>query len=281
MPRAHYADPSMDKDYYTDEGLKALSACTEMQDLSLGSVGITEEGVKHLAKLTQVRKLSLFGCSRITDESLRTIGGRRSLEEVHLLQDQLTLAGLNALSGLTNLKRLQADDIGPSSSNLDLSGLVSLESLSLMLRHRYVGGSTVYEPLQERDIAALGKLTRLTRLDLSSAGATNAALRQLTGLKQLERLVIGGDGLTDDGLACLAEFPKLSDVSLGGRFTDRALKHLQKVPNLRILTFSPGTRFTAAAVNDFKRSMPMVILFRGYEIDRGPGPSPAGGGRRR
>jgi Leucine-rich repeat (LRR) protein len=280
VTRILHDDPKKDRGGYTNEGLKALSKLALLETLHVAGWGVTDAGIKHLAGLAHMKDLRLSGCGRITDESLRTVGGLRSLERLGLYKGQLTVSGLKALNGLTNLKYLQAEAIGQDNSGLDLSGLTNLEDLLLTLRTNRVAKSEVCEPFQEQDIAALGRLTRLKRLGLSNAGATNAALRQLTGLKRLEHLALGGGSLTDDGLACLVELPKLDDLTLSGPFTDGALKHLQKVPNLWCLTLSRGARFSAAAVSDFKRNMPTVIIFRGYEIDGGPRPSQPAGVRR-
>jgi Leucine-rich repeat (LRR) protein len=273
LPRAHYVDPTMDKDYYTDEGLKALSSLTLLESLDIGSLGITDEGIKHLAKLTRLKKLGLLGCDRITDESLRTISQLRSLENLSVSYGHLTISGLKMLKGLTSLKNLDLDDIAQDNSGLDLSGLTNLEDLMLSLARKRVGGTVVSMPFQEGDLATLGKLTRLKRLQISHGGATNAALGYLTGLTRLERLSIGGDDLTDEGLAHLTRLSRLSSLTLSGHFTDAALVHLQKLPELTMLEFfRSGARFSQAAVRDFQRSMPRLVVFRGFETETAPRP---------
>jgi Leucine-rich repeat (LRR) protein len=274
LPRAHYVDPTMDKDYYTDEGLKALSSLTLLESLDIGSLGITDEGVKHLAKLTRLNKLSLFGCSRITDESLRPIGQLRSLENLSISHGYLTISGLKMLNSLTNLKNLSLDEVIQDNSGLDLSGLTNLEDVSFSLARKRVGGAIVYAPFQERDIAAFAGMTRLKRLQISHGGATNASLGYLTGLSRLERLSIGGDALTDEGLVHLTVLSRLNSLTLSGHFTDAALIHLQKLRDLAMLDFfRSGAVFSQAAVRDFQRNMPQLTVFRGFETDHAPRPA--------
>jgi Leucine-rich repeat (LRR) protein len=271
LPRAHYVDPTMDKDYYTDEGLKALSSLTSLESLDIGSLGITDEGIKHLAALTRLKKLSLFGCSRITDESLRTIGRLRSLETLSISHGYLTISGLKMLNRLTNLKNLDLNEVIQDDSGLDLSGLTGLEDLMLSLARRRTGSGVVSSPFREQDIATLGKLTRLKRLQISHGGATSASLGYLTGLSRLERLSIGGDGLTDEGLAHLTGLSRLNSLTLSGHFTDAALLHLQKLPDLGMLDFfRSGPVFSQAAVSDFQRNMPRLTVFRGFETSYAP-----------
>ncbi len=117
------------------------------------------------------------------------------------------------------------------------------------------------EPFQEPDFVALGKLTRLKHLQISRSGATDAALKHLTGLRRLEILAIGGDGLTDEGLAYVAELPRLRKLILRGRFTDKALEHLRKLPNLESLYFESGASLSPAALTQFRRAMPRLVHY--------------------
>ncbi len=278
LRRPSWGKAALDKDRYTDEGLRALSLCTEMQDLAIDRLSVTDKGVTHLAKLTRLRKLSLPG---ISDEGLRTIAQLHSLESLSISSGLLSISGLKSLNSLTNLRTLILDGVVQDNSGLDLSGLAGLEDLTLDLQRRRVGATTVTNPFHEQDIAAFGKLTRLKRLQISHGGAMDASLRYLTGLSRLQRLSLGGDGLTDEGLAPLASLSRLTSITLSGRFTDKALQHLQKLPELGFLSFSSGARFSEAAVSEFWRNAPTLIVFRGYEIDRGPGLGPTASGRRR
>jgi Leucine-rich repeat (LRR) protein len=278
LRRPQWGKAALDKDRYTDEGLRALSLCTEMQDLEIDRLGVTDKGVTHLARLTRLRKLSLSG---ISDESLRTLAQLHSLESLSISSGRLSISGLKSLNSLTNLRTLSLNGVVQDNAGLDLSGLAHLEDLTLDLQRRRVGTTVVTEPFREQDIAALGKLTRLKRLQISHGGATDASLRYLTSLSRLERLSLGGDGLTDEGLAPLASLSRLTSITLSGRFTDKALQHLQKLPELGFLSFLSGAKFSEAAVNEFWRDAPALTSLRGYETDRGPATRPAAGGPRR
>jgi Leucine-rich repeat (LRR) protein len=278
LRRPSWGKAALDMDRYTDEGLRVLALCTEMQDLEIDRLGVTDKGVTHLARLTRLRKLSLSG---ISDESLRTLAQLHSLESLSISSGRLSISGLKSLNSLTNLRTLSLNGVVQDNAGLDLSGLAHLEDLTLDLQRRRVGTTVVTEPFREQDIAALGKLTRLKRLQISHGGATDASLRYLTSLSRLERLSLGGGGLTDDGLAPLASLSRLTSITLSGRFTDKALQHLQKLPELGFLSFLSGAKFSEAAVNEFWRDAPALTSLRGYETDRGPATRPAAGGPRR
>jgi Leucine-rich repeat (LRR) protein len=215
LPRAHYVDPKMDKGYYTDEGLKTLAGLTEMECLFIGGLGVTDAGVGCLTGMRRLKELSLFGCSRITDESLGHVGGLRSLERLSISHGRLTVSGVKAINNLTSLKNLDLDEVIQDNSGLDLSGLMNLRDLSFGLARKQANGDVA--TWQERDIATMGRLTNLRRLQISHTGIPDGSvLRHLTGLTRLERLSIGGNGLTDDGVAYLAQLPSLNSLSLSG-----------------------------------------------------------------
>ncbi|RPJ20327.1 MAG: hypothetical protein EHM35_19610, partial [Planctomycetaceae bacterium] len=57
LPRPHFIDPNMNKNYYTDEGLKAISGLASLEMLHLGGIGVTDVGVRHLGRLTRLKEL--------------------------------------------------------------------------------------------------------------------------------------------------------------------------------------------------------------------------------
>lgn len=71
---------------------------------------------------------------------------------------------------------------------------------------------------------------------------TDAELRELRGLKGLERIVVmPASGVTDAGLDDLGEVENLRDISLGdARITDAGLAHLKKLKRLEYLLLSYG-----------------------------------------
>lgn len=264
VPRPRYVDPKMNKDYYTDEGVKALAGLTQMECLLIGGFGVTDAGIGYLAGMHRLRELGLFGCDRVTAESLKTIGNLKNLETLDIDYARLTMSSLKPLNNLSRLKTLGLDKIVQDNSGLDLSGLVNLRDLSLHLAAKQANGDVA--AWQEQDIAAMGRLTNLRRLQISHTGIPDAAvMRHLTGLTHLERLSIGGNGCTDEAVAYLAQLPNLSSLTLSGTFTDATLTHLRKLEDLTILDFMSGANFTPRALSDFRAHMPNLIMFRDFE----------------
>jgi Leucine-rich repeat (LRR) protein len=270
LPWMEYVDPNMGKNGYSDEGVKALSKCASLEHLGIGGAGITDEGIRQVARLSRLRSLSVSGSGAVSDESVEALAGLRSLETLRIEGFRLTISAAKSFNALVNLRTLILEGVAQDNSGLDLSGLVNLRELSVHLQERRVNGTVQWDRFDERDIAAIGKLTGLRRLAVSHHGVTNAALKSLTGLKRLEDLFIGGEALTDDGLAYLAELPHLNRLTLSGHFTDAGLVHVQKLQNLGMLEFVSGADFTARALSDFRASMPNLGLYRNREKKQEP-----------
>ena len=82
-----------------------------IQELSLACCGITDEGIQHLVKQRKtLKRLSIFGCEKITDNSLRLIAEKLpSLEYIELSQSRVvTQEGIQHMKQRSsNLKVIQ------------------------------------------------------------------------------------------------------------------------------------------------------------------------------
>ena len=72
-------------------------------------------------------------------------------------------------------------------------------------------------------------------LGLAGTGVTDAGLKELAGLQNLQRFVLGNTAITDAGLKELAKLKSLKNVHLAGtRTTDAGIKQLEEsVPGLQ------------------------------------------------
>jgi Leucine-rich repeat (LRR) protein len=289
--------------------LKNLSRLSNLRSLTLRAGCIDEAAIKDLALLKELDSLTLvLARSAITDGTLRSlheakllhglpsaqgdrqIGWRRPArdEEVvflGLLGTVVTDSGLKELAGLTNLRWLDVRETKVSGTGIkDLAGLERLETIQgqisdEMLRGaREAGllqalsvarGSRVERPARTEDVigldlrdcrqvtdAGLKELTgmnNLQSLDLSNTGVTDAGLKQLSGFKNLNSLNLMGTVVTDAGLKDLAGFKNLTSLNLyATRVTNVGLKELTGLKKLDNL-FVARTRVTAAGLSEFAK----------------------------
>ncbi len=91
----------------TDAGVVALAVLTNLEQLKLGACrSVTDAGVAALDKLINLRQLSLIFCHHVSDRSLVVIGGLINLQQLDVSHTNVTGEGLQYLTGLTRLERL-------------------------------------------------------------------------------------------------------------------------------------------------------------------------------
>ncbi|MCE5228965.1 hypothetical protein LLG95_05135, partial [bacterium] len=278
----------------TDAGMKHLENLSNLEELWIGGAQVGDAGMNSLAKLTRLKKLFISSALNLTDKGLAPLSTLRSLTELRLPHSygkdpKLTIGGLSQLNACTSLRLLDARNIKQDGAGLNLSALAGLEKLSVLMERP--------SRLTDRDLAGLGNLTRLQELDLRgfpesdggrSMDITDAGLVHLGNLSSLNRLTItGGPNLTDAGLASLAGLNRLTDLDIGGNFTDGALSRLGATVALRglhslrisgdftsdgLLALAPmkmmtrldlktGRHLDPAAVKRLEASLPMMSAF--------------------
>ncbi|RCS42226.1 hypothetical protein DTL42_20590 [Bremerella cremea] len=93
----------------------------------------------------------------------------------------------------------------------------------------------------------IGKLSGLKSISFSGKQLNDEQLKMLSGLKDLEYILINGSELTDEGYRGFLAFPKLKKLSLFHpsreqvTFTGKGLAHLKDHPRLTQLTFAGAT----------------------------------------
>ncbi|UCG46472.1 MAG: hypothetical protein JSU94_13315 [Phycisphaerales bacterium] len=240
---------------FTDSGLEHLTALESLEELKISSPNVTDEGLAHIGKLTSLRFLSLR-TGRITNRALAHLAALRSLEKLYIYAGDISVTGVSSLNALSNLKELVVKSITQDNSRLNISGLTAMQDLTLSFERE--------AELHDEDLACMSKLTRLNRLQLPHKGVSNAGLKCVSGLPYLWLLSIGGERITDNGLAELARMKNLTHLTISGDFTDAGLEHLAKLKGLYMLDFFGGANFSEPAVARFKRNMPNLAIVRNY-----------------
>ena len=146
-----------------------------------------------------------------------------------------------------------------------------------------VGTVPLSVPTPERAIAFVeslgGKVVRddnspdkpVTRIDLSNTKVTDAGLKELAPLTNLELLDLNGTQVTDAGLKELAHFKNLRILNLWRtQVTDAGLKKLAPLTNLELLDLN-GTQVTDAGLKELAhfKNLRILHLWRTQVTDAG------------
>jgi hypothetical protein len=140
--------------------------------------------------------------------------------------------------------------------------------------------------LNDESLVYIGKLSGLKSLNLGDARVTNAGLKSLAGLKNLEILDLGwtkdvgdaglpllaklprlrvlglgGTKVTDAGIPLLASFKSLREIKLGATaVTDRGLSALEACKGLTTVHLGKKTKISAQAIDRLKKALPACTV---------------------
>jgi len=157
-----------------------------------------------------------------------------------------------------------------------LLGLPALENANLV----------ECDGLNDESLVFIGKIKGLKSLNLGDAQVTNAGLKSIAGLKDLETLDLGwtkdvgdaglplltklpnlrvlglgGTKVTDAGLPILASIKSLKEVKLGATaVTDRGFASLEACKGLEKIALGKKTKVTPAAIDRLKKALPACAV---------------------
>ena len=268
-----------DKNWVTGAGIAHLALLTDLEELELGGEFMGDEALKVLSELDHLRYLSLWGS--FSDEALQYLSFGPALETVRI--NITTHKDGDGVWGITDegLRHL-ALSLTIKDISLGRANLVTGEGL------RHLRGMTPLRKLDisatavnDADLAQLAAFSRLEYLHLPNAGITDRGIRHLLALKglrtlsvgcspestlsdealkviacmeDLESLAIGGSKLSNLGLGLIGTLTRLCDlrVGTGVPVSDRGIEHLNRLTDLRSLTFLAGTIVPLKALSGLK-----------------------------
>jgi beta-lactamase regulating signal transducer with metallopeptidase domain len=249
---------------FTDEGLSHLSGLTRLESLAINSAsesGCTDMGIAYLPQLHRLKTLNLTW-GGVTNNGAAHLGKMKSLVSLDLSTrgNRFTVAGVNKFKNLSRLRILNLSNVTRDNSILDIGTLTKLERVSIEIRDPNLRSR--YTAVRDADLISIGKLKNLTYLGFyNSPFLSDNGLANLSGLKRLERLSIGGANVTDQGLAHVAGLTSLYQLNITGNFTDRGLRQLDGLNGLRYLSITSGGGVSAQAQQRIRGNLPNLYSF--------------------
>jgi Leucine-rich repeat (LRR) protein len=146
------------------------------------------------------------------------------------LEGELMAATTAPLADLPELRELRFQN-----AHVTDESLANLRSLA-RLNKLYVGpwaGSFKQSDVTDAGVRHLSGLTDLEVLDLQATAVTDAGLQSLAGLTSLKELYLGQTLVTDTGMEYLKKLPSLEILVLDGTaVTDQGVGRVSTLPNL-------------------------------------------------
>ncbi|GMH44944.1 hypothetical protein BSKO_12901 [Bryopsis sp. KO-2023] len=242
------------------DGIRYLQLLRNLRELNLGrhhrliASTITDDCIVQLNALSRLHTVNLSQCVHVSDDGLAVLAKNHpNLTSVNISGCvAVTERGIAELGRLKNLQHLEL----PWCLKVTDQAIRSLAIVPRMKSLNLSGCQLIHE----EGVMALSSFVHLESLNLLNTGyskpcVTDAVLFQLSGLKNLTQLSVGGMQLqntrvSDNGLAMIAaHHPKLRNLCLMWLdVSDVGVMSLVTLTELRVLSLRGCARVTRGAI---------------------------------
>ena len=223
-----------------------------LEKLRFYCTGLSDNALSHLAGLVRLSQLWIDG-SGFTSTGLAHLRGMSKLEDLYIKNARgLDPAAFACLARVPTLRTLSLRGASFSDEDLaPLAALVNLEELSLSENDEVHGTFCKYltklsglkslslgEQITDAGLVTIAKLSGLGELFVTGP-FTDAGLARLIALQNIATLAIDSDYVNAEGVAIVAELPKLGTLHLDTpRLADDAIAALLRCSELETLSIT-------------------------------------------
>ena len=237
-------------------GMAQLCTLPRLKTLNTRGVAIPRGFVSGLAGRTGIRHLWLPQAA-VTDDEMAIIGGFTDLEFLQLDGSNVTDQGF---AHVANLKKLTILDM-PGVRITDLAPVADLVQLDLLILApgKATPARSVPGPGGPLSLGPLRRLTKVTQLTLGATRIEDRELAVVAGLPKLNNLQIGARGITEAGLARLAESKSMTCLGL----TDSSIADLRPLsPRLHAIStlWIENSHLSDAGIEPLSREIRLTDL---------------------
>jgi Leucine-rich repeat (LRR) protein len=230
----------------TDAHLATIGKLQGLRSLTIRSAGmgtVTDAGMEHLKKLSKLQRFRMEQCQQVTLAGVGALTGLSELEELELVEhDHIDDGVFQHIEMLPRLRKLSLAETAIQGNGLrKLAGLNRLQELNLY-RTR----------VSDKEAAHIAKLPQLVQLNLGDTNISDVGLAQIEGLTRITHLNISGTKITDTGLAYLRSLTEITNLDIS-RTTIKGdgLKHLAGWSKLNSLKLDTMQEFTGEGLQHF------------------------------
>jgi Leucine-rich repeat (LRR) protein len=240
----------------TPAGMAQLRTLSRLKGLGVRGFADSHGFVAGLTGKTRLRRLWLPQAA-VTDDEMAIIGGFADLDVLQLDGSNVTDQGFAQVARLKELSLLDM----PGVRITDLAPVADLVQLDLLLLApaRATPARSVPGPAGPSSLEPLRRLTQLTQLTLGAMRIEDRELAVVAGLPKLFNLMIGARGITEAGLARIAESQLLASLGLA----DTSIADLRPLsPRLHAIStlWMENSHLTDAGIEPLSRAIRLTDL---------------------
>jgi serine/threonine protein kinase len=258
-------------------GYEQLAKLKYVQKLNLSRTAVGEKECEFIAKMPRLKELHLVSCENLNDKCLYALKQNSKFEHLNLAHTHISDDGMNALSALENLRRVE---LTGNSSITDDGGLKllqckkltdfkanacpkltgkTLKAMAGTYKEQLSSLALGWTAVKAEDVSHLSQCPKMCFLDLSGIPITDRELNVIGRFKELDKLFLSDGKFSEEALKNLIVLPLkslegLAVVNCG--VSKEMLKELQAArPNCVIVTGSG-----AEGLPDYaKATMDMIL----------------------
>jgi Leucine-rich repeat (LRR) protein len=237
----------------SNTGIKHLVGLSKLRALRLsGESGVTtvdDGALADIGKLTNLKALLLDHLW--VGENLPDLAPLQNLEELYLAKTLIDDTSLAALKQHPKLKKIRISQTQITDAGIEqLTALTNLTDLDL----------SENSVISDVGMSHLSKITTLTKLNLWRVALSDSGIEQLAGLVNMQWLNLDNTSLSDRGLIHLQGMKEIQFLHLGSTtITDAGLPHLAGLTTLKDLKVT-RTAVTAEGVAALKEKLPTTEI---------------------
>lgn len=237
----------------SDAGLEHLSRCPGLQSVTLFQSDFTAAGWKHFQQIPEMTLLRTIYCN-ISDAHIASLAAHPRLATAIFESGNVTGAGFLQFRGTSHLEDLSFGrcPLDPAGVRAIGKGLPELKSLG-----------AGYVSLTDDTVLALRDLTRLEKLSLIHCGVTEAGLAGIAELGNLKYLNLDHAPITGTGFReCQGKFANLESCVLNDtQLTDDGLRHLAAAAPRMQMLYILATAVTDDGLDALEKALPKCNVF--------------------
>ncbi len=221
------------KEPNSDNAVAVLGRMPQITSLRLDRAKLSEEGFRRLGAMTSLESLSIANVP-MGNSNMQFIANLTNLKELNISSTLLTDDGLAGLLPLKALESLYMADL-PQMTGRGLKELVVGQKALLKLK---VLGISNNPKINSQAYEAIFRMKKLETLDVNEANLDDALfVHAIAPLSNLQKLTIGRDRCTDQGMVALPKLRKLKVfvVDRDPAIDDGALPAIAKLKQLEKL----------------------------------------------
>ncbi|MBI1917878.1 MAG: hypothetical protein HYS12_24550, partial [Planctomycetes bacterium] len=242
--------------------LDALKKLRSPFILNLAGTHVRDAGLEQLRALERVVGINLELCGDLTDAGLAWLQPLPHLRVLILAGTSVTATGLKALAPNKSLVALDLE-VCDGISDAGCETLGAMRQLKALVLKK-----TGFEPqrISDAGLRRLSTLHQMELLDLYGNRVSDAGLVHLQGMHELRELNLSLLAITDGGLAHLKPLKRLERLELlysegfaGPLITNAGLSSLKPLMNLNVLNLT-GARVTDAGLGNLRSLTKLKLL---------------------